>query len=187
MTNTEIASAKKQLRKIIRDARANGDEGYVCEDQHDEHIVLHLADQGFRKIAAYVAMEDEPCTDVLLGVCEEVGIQVLVPRVSGDDLEWVLFDWDELEEGEFGVPEPIGEAESLQVEAMIIPALAVDRNGNRLGRGAGYYDRVLAELPSSVPVIALVHDAEFLEEVPAEDFDQRVTHVATCSGLYPVG
>lgn len=69
---------------------------------------------------------------------------------------------------------------------MIIPALAVDQHGNRLGRGKGYYDRVLAELPASVQVIALVHDSEFLEEVPTEDFDRRVTHVSTCSGLYPV-
>jgi 5-formyltetrahydrofolate cyclo-ligase len=186
MTNAEIASDKKDLRKQILAARAESAEGHFCEDQHDEHIVLHLADQGYRKIAAYVAMEDEPCTDLLLGVCEEVGIQVLVPRVAGDELEWVLFDWDDLEEGEFGVPEPIGDAEPLQVEALIIPALAVDQHGNRLGRGKGYYDRVLAGLPASVQVIALVHDSEFLEDVPTEDFDRRVTHVATCSGLYPV-
>lgn len=186
MTNAEITAAKKDLRATILEARANGDAGHVCEDSHDEHIVHFLADQGYRKVASYVALDDEPCTDLMLGVCEEVGIQVLVPRVSGDELEWALFDWDDLEEGAFGIPEPLGNAEPLQVEAVFIPALAVDKDGFRLGRGKGFYDRALKNLPTSVPVIALVHDSEFLEEVPREEHDRRVTHVATCSGLYKI-
>ena len=117
MVNSEASEQKKLLREEVRAARAKRLEGHHCEDQHDEHVVLFLADNGFRKIAAYVATDDEPCTDLLLGVCEEVGIQVLVPRVSGDELEWVLFDWDRLSEGAFGILEPIGPAELILAEA----------------------------------------------------------------------
>lgn len=186
MSDAETTQLKKELRAEILKHRVAGDAGHVCEDAHDEHIVLFLADQGFKKIAAYVALDEEPCTDLLLGVCEEVGVQVLVPRVSGDDLEWALFDWDNLVDGAFGIPEPTGRAEPLQVEAVFIPALAVDQHGHRLGRGKGYYDRALKNLPANIPVIALVHDNEFLEEVPAEAHDRKVTHVATCSGLHAI-
>ena len=187
MTNSPAQLEKKELRKQILEARRAEQPGHHCEDQHDEHIVLFLADQGIRKIAAYVALDDEPCTDLLLGVCEEVGIQVLVPRVKGDDLEWVLFDWDELTEGEFGILEPIGKAEPLQVEAIIVPALAVDAQGNRLGKGKGFYDRALKDIPRSIPVIALVHDDELVEELPHEEHDRKVSHVATCSFMHEIG
>lgn len=187
MVNSEASEQKKLLREEVRAARAKRLEGHHCEDQHDEHVVLFLADNGFRKIAAYVATDDEPCTDLLLGVCEEVGIQVLVPRVSGDELEWVLFDWDRLSEGAFGILEPIGPAEPLQVEAIIVPALAVDSTGVRLGKGKGFYDRALASVGANIPVIALVHDAELVEELPHQPHDRRVTHVAACSFMHEIG
>jgi len=72
------------------------------------------------------------------------------------------------------------------VEAMIIPAVAVAEDGTRLGRGKGYYDRALASLPSSIPVVALVHDAELLAEIPSESHDQKVSWVSTCSNLLEV-
>ena len=59
MVNSEASEQKKLLREEVRAARAKRLEGHHCEDQHDEHVVLFLADHGFRKIAAYVATDDE--------------------------------------------------------------------------------------------------------------------------------
>ncbi|MEY4390436.1 MAG: hypothetical protein RLZZ400_179 [Actinomycetota bacterium] len=180
------ANSKADIRKQILTARQSKTPGHACDDAHDENLVLWLADNGYRKIACYVAKEDEPCTDLLLDVCAEVGIEVLVPRVRGESLEWCRFDWDALEPGDFGILEPTTPSESLQVEAVIIPAVAVAEDGTRLGRGKGYYDRALASLPSSIPVVALVHDAELLAEIPSESHDQKVSWVSTCSNLLEV-
>jgi 5-formyltetrahydrofolate cyclo-ligase len=184
MTDSEVTQAKTALRTKIRAARKSKQEGHFCEDEHDEHLVMFLADQNVRKIAAYIALEDEPCTDLLLDVCEQVGIQVLVPRVVNDDLEWAIFNWDDLTEGEFGILEPTGPVEPLQVDAVLVPALAVDAAGNRLGKGRGFYDRALLELENRVPIIALVHDEEVFEEIPHESHDLKVDYVACCTGVH---
>lgn len=186
MNDSVAAGEKNLLRAQILKARREGKPGHGCDDAHDENLVLWLADRGYRRIAAYVAKEDEPCTDLLLDVCEEVGISVLVPRVSGETLEWVRFNWDNLSEGSFGIPEPVGDAEPLDVEAVIIPALAADHEGTRLGRGKGFYDRALASLPENIPVVALVHDNEIFEKLPSENHDRKVDWVSTCSALLEV-
>jgi 5-formyltetrahydrofolate cyclo-ligase len=186
MNQSDVAQSKNEIRRAILDARRSQAVGHFCEDSHDENLVLWLADNAFKKIAAYIALPDEPCTDLLLDVCEEVGIQVLVPRIAGDHLEWAMFNWDDLEEGEFGVLEPTGPSEPLQVDAIIVPALAAAEDGTRLGRGKGYYDRALASLPASVPVVALVHEEELFNELPSEPHDRKVNWVSTCLGLHEV-
>jgi 5-formyltetrahydrofolate cyclo-ligase len=65
-----------------------------------------------------------------------------------------------------------------RADLVIVPALAVDRRGVRLGRGGGSYDRALARVGPQVPTIALLYDAELLDEVPAAPHDQRVRLVA---------
>jgi 5-formyltetrahydrofolate cyclo-ligase len=107
--------------------------------------------------------------------------------VRGEELEWALFNWDDLTEGEFGILEPTGEAEPLNVDVILVPALAVDAAGNRLGKGKGFYDRALASIDSSVPVIALVHDEEVFEEIPHEGHDRKVNYVACCTGVHQLG
>ncbi len=56
-----------------------------------------------------------------------------------------------------------------------MPALAVDHRGVRLGRGGGYYDRALAAVPAGVPLVALLHDGELVERLPADPWDTTVT------------
>jgi 5-formyltetrahydrofolate cyclo-ligase len=65
------------------------------------------------------------------------------------------------------------------VDLLLVPALAVDRQGTRLGRGAGYYDRALAHVPSGVPVVALLHDGELVSRLPGDRWDHPVTAVSS--------
>jgi 5-formyltetrahydrofolate cyclo-ligase len=70
---------------------------------------------------------------------------------------------------------------------IIVPALAVDLRGVRLGRGAGYYDRSLAEVDNDIPLIAVVNDEELVRALPDDPHDIRMTHALTpTSGLQPL-
>jgi 5-formyltetrahydrofolate cyclo-ligase len=66
---------------------------------------------------------------------------------------------------------------------VIVPALAVDRRGVRLGRGGGSYDRALSRVPVGTPIVAALYDGELLDALPADPHDVRVTGVATPAGL----
>ena len=67
-------------------------------------------------------------------------------------------------------------------EAVVVPAMAVDRSGVRLGRGGGFYDRALLHARPGALLVALVHDDEFLDELPVAAHDRRVGVVVTPSG-----
>jgi 5-formyltetrahydrofolate cyclo-ligase len=109
---------------------------------------------------------------------------VLLPLLRPDaDLDWASYEGpDSLRPGPRGLAEPGEPPRGLDAVAradlVLVPALAVDRGGVRLGRGAGCYDRALARVGSLVPTIALVYDDELLDEIPADSHDQRVRMVA---------
>lgn len=143
-----------------------------------------------RRVACYLSMASEPGTTPLIAGLHARGIEVVVP-VSLDDhtLDWVVHSPDApIATTSLGIPEPAGARlgpEALTTcGAVIVPALAVDHAGHRLGRGAGYYDRALAEV--SAPVCALVFTHELLPEVPHEPHDIPVHMAVTPSGLFRV-
>jgi 5-formyltetrahydrofolate cyclo-ligase len=134
-------------------------------------------------IAAYVPVGSEPGGDLPSALSPHA--RLLLPVLLADgDLDWVAFD-GHLRPGPRGLLEPAGPR--LGVDAVrsatlvVVPALAVDRAGVRLGRGGGSYDRVLRRLGDSMTV-ALLHDGELVESVPAEPHDREVRAAITPSG-----
>ena len=97
---------------------------------------------------------------------------------------------ESLQPGAFGIAEPPGPyADSsilAQLDLVVLPAVAISRsNGMRLGKGAGYYDRALADLPQSAPVtIAVIYDDELLPAVPSDRHDRAVDMAVTPSGIH---
>ena len=141
-----------------------------------------------RCVALYAAMPDEPDTEPLRRALRASGVRVLLPIVlDGSQLDWADDDGDLRPATRLGGPEPTGPRlgpDGVQLaQVVLIPALAVDTLGNRLGQGAGYYDRTLPLLGPSVPVLAVVHDNEVLdaaiEPIPAEPHDVPVDAVIT--------
>jgi 5-formyltetrahydrofolate cyclo-ligase len=131
-------------------------------------------------VAAFVDAGREPPTRPLLDALSAAGVTVLLPRVDGTALQWATYDGPaSLRPGSFGLWEPSGPALSADAldgtDVVVVPALAVDRAGHRLGRGGGYYDRALAGVRR--PVVAVVFDDELLDEVPAEPHDVPVAAV----------
>lgn len=122
-------------------------------------------------VAAYVSLPTEPPTEVLLERLAAEGYDVIVPVLLDDlDLDWQRVD----AEGEL-----LGREAISQAAAIVIPALSVDRNGQRLGQGGGSYDRALARRSEQAWVVAAVYDDELSEAVPHEPHDQTVDAVVT--------
>jgi len=95
----------------------------------------------------------------------------------------VIEDIKDLVPGAYGIPEPRDNANVLRaqdLDLIVVPGVAFDRAGNRLGRGAGYYDRFLSLLPSTTPCVGLGYDFQVVSSLPnLEPHDRRVTVVLT--------
>lgn len=107
--------------------------------------------------------------------------RILLPVVVGDDLELRIYTGPEdMTIGAYGIEEPIGElfTDYAAIDFIAVPGVAFDRSGNRLGRGKGYYDRLLPRIPSAYKA-GICFPFQLVEEVPAEAFDIRMDKVIT--------
>jgi 5-formyltetrahydrofolate cyclo-ligase len=150
----------------------------AAADALADHLMGRLS--GLRRIAAYVPVGREPGSLRLLQQLRDGGTEVLLPVVAADGLDWAQYSGpDELVAGALGTRAPagprLGPAALGTAEAVLLPALAVDHRGVRLGRGGGYYDRALAIVGAGVPLVALLHDGELVEHLPADPWDRTVT------------
>ncbi|MFF2555716.1 5-formyltetrahydrofolate cyclo-ligase [Nocardia sp. NPDC058058] len=148
---------------------------------------------GHSWVCAYVPVGGEPGSVAMLDALRATGARVLLP-VTGEPgpLEWAEYEGPErLRRGRFGLREPDGApiADALRLaEVILIPALAVDRSGTRLGRGAGYYDRSLHASRADARMIAVVRDDEVVDHLPRESHDHRMGWALTpFGGLLELG
>lgn len=184
MEEKEVAGLKIALRSKINSDRASRQ--YNPDDA--SNLNVHLAEiclaNGASRIACYLPFGNEPDTELFIDWAMENQIEVLLPVSNSDGtLHWVAFDGT-TKQGIFGFQEAAGETqEPTNIDLAIIPALAVDETGVRLGKGKGFYDRALLDLVPLPPVIAVVFDEELLSSVPSELHDQPVDAAATPSGI----
>ena len=142
---------------------------------------------GVAALAAFVPEATEPGFGPLPAAYSRLGAPVLLPVVPdhGRELDWGLFTGG-LRPGRYGLLEPVGPRSGragLQVaDAIVVPALAVDRRGVRLGRGGGYYDRALVHARPDAVLVTVLFDDEVLDSVPREPHDRLVTAVVTPGG-----
>jgi 5-formyltetrahydrofolate cyclo-ligase len=138
-------------------------------------------------VAAYVPTPEEPGAGPLPAALAAVVGRLLLPVVPdrGRELTWAEYD-GRLVTGRFGLAEPAGPAlpagALASADVVVVPALAVARDGTRLGRGAGYYDRALPLARPDALLVAVVFDDELVDELPAEEHDRPVGAVVTPSG-----
>lgn len=140
-------------------------------------------------VCCYVPFGSEPGSLALADALRAAGARVLlpvIPPVSGA-LDWAEYTGSaELAPGRMrGILEPagtrLGPSALREAGLVLLPALAVDQAGVRLGRGAGYYDRTLAHAGPGTELVAIVRDDELVERLPCEPHDVRVTGVLTPS------
>lgn len=150
-----------------------------------------------RTVAAYVSVGSEPGTLALLDALRARGVRVLLPVLLPDnDLDWGVYEGEASlarvrHGGRMELLEPAGERLGpdavTTADAVLLPGLAVDARGMRLGRGGGSYDRVLARLDragTDPALVVLLYDTEVLDRVPEEEHDRPVHAVVTPSGVH---
>ena len=143
--------------------------------------------RGVSTVAAYVPVGAEPGGPGLPDALRAAGFIVLLPVLQPDGaLDWARYT-GELTDGPRGLREPtgprLGQAAVAGADAVVVPAVAVDRRGVRLGRGGGSYDRALARVAPGVSVTALLYDGELVDLLPAEPHDRHVGAVVTPGGV----
>ena len=182
----EVAGEKAALRRrLLADRARLGPDQRAAAGRALRDAILGLPQaQMAGTIAAYHSLASEPDTHGLVYALWKRGGYVLLPLLRPDsDLDWASYEGpDSLRPGPRGLAEPSepprGPDAVARADLVLVPALAVDRSGVRLGRGGGSYDRALARVGPGIPTIALLYDGELLDEVPAAAHDQRVGLVA---------
>ncbi|KZS62597.1 5-formyltetrahydrofolate cyclo-ligase [Mycobacterium ostraviense] len=185
MTSAGKAALRRRVlaaRRLVADDVRATEAGLFT--RHLEPLVT-----GHTTVCAYVPVGGEPGSmDMLTALRRRAG-RVLLPvaRVAADEvplpLLWGEYRPGELVRGRWGLLEPpepwLPESAVAEAGLVIVPALAVDRRGVRLGKGRGFYDRSLAGRNPHTWLIALVRDEELVDELPQEAHDVRMTHVVT--------
>lgn len=132
-------------------------------------------------IASYQPLASEPDVAEFNLWVKTMGKTLLLPRIEGEQL---VFADGELEVGSHGIHEPKGSPHDLaQAQLILLPALAVDKSGNRLGKGKGFYDRALSDV-QGVAKYAVVFDSEILDSIPTEPHDIWVTGAVTPTTIH---
>lgn len=188
----ETEDSKQQLRDQIRvSRRKRGAEGArAASPLFTEHLIALTREHGAHTVAAYLSTLDEPDTRAYLNWALQNGVRVILPISRTDGLmDWA--EWDETESvSDFGIPEPGGEVlppnAIEEVDVIFVPASAVDRAGNRMGWGRGYFDKLLGSMEHLPPAFALVYDEELFDSVPSEPHDHPVVGVITPAGIHRI-
>jgi 5-formyltetrahydrofolate cyclo-ligase len=185
-TQSAAAAAKAALRAQVRESRMQRSTAERAGAAVGiARMVLALPElAGASVVAAYADARQEPGTGPLLSTLDDRGVRVLLPVQQGDgELDWAWYAGPAaFSNGPHDIEEPLGDRLGLdaitQADVVIVPALAVDRRGNRLGQGGGGYDRALGRTGDALTV-AVVHDEEVFDEIPVEPHDISVRAVAT--------
>jgi 5-formyltetrahydrofolate cyclo-ligase len=183
--------AKLALRDQLLAARKHLPLGVIGERARllSDHLLAAPEIRRAATVAAYVSVSSEPGTGPLLDSLRAAGKRVILPVLQPDnDLDWATYDGPEhLRSAGRGLLEPdgspLGTDAVATADAVLVPGLAVGRDGMRLGRGGGSYDRVLGRVPVGTFVCVLLNSEEVLDSVPREDHDRPVSAVATEDGI----
>ena len=174
------STEKKELRAKIKALKKEHTKEQLLEQSEkilaklEQHPDFIKAD----KIMLYSALPDEVHTQAFLEKWH-LKKHVILPTVVGDDIIPVEYGKDiAFAVGDFNIMEPQNEPYQGDFDLIIVPGVAFDKRGNRLGRGRGYYDRFLSQ-HMEVKRIGICFDFQLVEEVPSEDFDIRMDEVIT--------
>ncbi len=175
--------SKTEWRNLLTRARA--EQTAEAHAEEASALVSVVASLNYSTVCAYVPFGTEPGTKTLVDALAEGGARVLLPiiRPEPGPLDWAEYDGD-LSPGRLrGILEPTGGRLGVEAvgsaELVLVPAMAVDQRGVRLGRGAGHYDRSLVFAAAGAALLAVVRDEELVARLPGEPHDVLMTGALT--------
>ena len=172
---------KARLRTYMKNKRMENTNRDVKEERLIEHFykaVLGERDNPGTRLTffIYLSFFREAPTDGLIERLVADGHRVCCPRIEKGEMLAVEYGED-FTLSDYGIREPVGDAYQGGIDVVVIPFLAVDRHGNRLGYGGGYYDRFLKN--STAKRVAFGYSFQVVNEVPSEAWDEKVSVIVT--------
>jgi 5-formyltetrahydrofolate cyclo-ligase len=186
-----LDSDKAQLRRSMLSARGKIDSEQAAQAARQLSVWVGGCAEFARaeRIGFYAATGGEVSTRPLFDLAQEAGKRCLFPRCRDENrLEYAEIEhWQQLEAGRFGILEPSGEISAVllvQNDLVLVPGVAFDKQGGRLGRGGGFYDRAFSIAEPERPyLMGVAHSIQLLETVPLGPHDRRMDAVATETGI----
>lgn len=172
---------KKALRSQIRQQKRAMTEEEIClrSEKLAEKFLASEAYRNAETIYGYLPYNQEVRTTPMLEQALRDGKRVAVPKVYGDEMKFIyLEDLSQVEKGYANIPEPIadGPVAEDKTALVLMPGMAFDPQGHRIGYGGGFYDKFLAAEPDH-PTLALCYAFQLLPELETEEHDIPVDHV----------
>lgn len=192
----EAVAAKAQLRARMRALRRElpADAASSASRAAADRVLGLLAPSGLagREVALFLSLPQEIDTGPLALLLRSAGAVLSLPRMVGRDASLRFHRWspgDPLRRAALGVQEPLPEQPEVGPEVIVVPLLAFDRRGYRLGYGGGYYDRTLGDLRRRTRVLAigLAFALQEVDRVPTTERDQRLDWIATETAVHRAG
>ena len=177
-----VEERKNALRAYMKERRGNNENRDVKErllvENFYQAVFGDSMGTGTRlNLFVYLSFSSEAPTDGLIEKLRLDGHNVYCPRIENGEMQAVLYGED-FTLSAYGIREPIGEVYDGDIDIAVLPLLAVDKQGNRLGYGKGYYDRYLRAKPN-IKRVAYAFDFQILDGVPCSEYDEKVDTVVT--------
>jgi 5-formyltetrahydrofolate cyclo-ligase len=184
-----IADEKRaaRTRALVRRAEAYAQHGRLTGEQLAEHGLGFIEPAPGSIVSGFSAIKDEIDAGPLLARLAGEGFRLALPVMQGKGKPLLFRAWapgDEMGSATWGIAEPLPSRAVLEPDVVLVPLLAFDERGYRLGYGGGFYDRTLAELRARKPIVAvgIAYDELKVDAVAHLDYDQRIDWVLTPSG-----
>ena len=183
-------SSKKLIRaKILNLLRSQKEEDRLKKSKVIQKKIFKTSE--FKKaktVLFYASFDGEVETFDMMKQAQRLGKRIILPIIKKDQKKLILSLVKNLEKelvsGPYGIKEPLGSftrpVDLEEIDLAIVPGIAFDKANNRLGRGAGYYDRMLCKIPSRIPAFGLAFDFQILSSLPhQEKHDVPVSRVVS--------
>jgi 5-formyltetrahydrofolate cyclo-ligase len=188
-----VADEKKYLRAILRETRESMTRSLAATLSARAQALFLGADfyRESQAVVLYSAHANEVSTDVIFAEALKSGRAIFFPRVDRASNTLSLCKVEsrsDLAPGAYGILEPDTPAidtASMPPCVVVAPGLAFTVRGERMGRGGGHYDRLMAELPRHAITVGLAYSFQLLDHLPQAEWDQRLNFIVTGSAIYP--
>lgn len=183
----DIQQKKKQLRQQFLHQRQQLSN--LEWQQQSKNICQHLLNSNIlaqsKFILSYLSFKNEPDLSFLH---QQKQYKWGLPRCQGKALIWHQYRWgDDLDQGTYGIYEPKTNAPTLapeQVDLILVPAIACDRLGHRLGYGGGYYDRLLSQKQwQNIPTMGIIFNFAYVPQLEVQLWDKQLNYICTDLGI----